>query len=94
MEVFQWLRENAFLVSMAVNIGLLIIWTFYAILFYQGYARQRRPMLIVHLSNWFAKEAECLIVNLTREPVHILGVLFSSDGDSQSLKLFTNGEDL
>jgi hypothetical protein len=36
-----------------------------------------------------------MIVNLTREPVHIEGVIIASgDGDGQSLKMFTGGEDV
>ena len=94
MEVLQWLRANLILVSTIVNIAMLAIWTFYAFLFYRQYERQHRPKIIIHLTNWFAKEAECLIINLTREPVHIEGVLIASGDDGQSLKMVTSGEDL
>ena len=73
MEVLQWLRANLILVSTIVNIAMLAIWAVYAFLFYRQYERQRRPKIIIHLTNWFAKEAECLIINLIREPVHIEG---------------------
>lgn len=94
MEAFQWLKDNAVLVSTAVNIGMLTIWVFYAFLFYHQYSRQRQPKIIVHLTNWLAKEAECLVINLTREPVHIEGVLIASGDDGQSLKMITGNEDL
>jgi hypothetical protein len=93
MEVVQWLRENAILVTAFVNIGMLIIWTFYAMLFYHQYRRQRRPKILVHLTNRQAKKGECLIVNLTREPVHIEAVLIASGDDGQSLKMLTGFED-
>jgi hypothetical protein len=94
LEVFQWLRGNASFVSTIINISMLVIWTFYAILFYQQYSRQRRPKIMIHLTNWLAKEAECLIVNLTPEPAHIEGVLIASGDGSQSLKMVTGYEDL
>jgi hypothetical protein len=95
VEVIQWLRENAVLLSTFVNIGMLLLWTFYAGLFYQQYRRQRQPKILVHVTNRLAREAECMIVNLTREPVHIEGVLIASgDGDGQSLRMFTGSEDV
>lgn len=51
---------------------MLVVWTFYSVLFYQEFRRQRTPFFVIHQANGHGLDATALVVNLSKEPVHIL----------------------
>ena len=71
----EWLVENAALVANLASLAMLVVWTFYAILFYREFQRQRTPFFVIHQAQGHGFDSTCLVVNLSKEPVHILCVM-------------------
>lgn len=68
----QWLVENAALVANLASLAMLVVWTFYSVLFYREFRRQRTPFFVIHQANGHGLDATALVVNLSKEPVHVL----------------------
>ena len=68
----EWLVENAALVANLASLAMLVVWTFYSVLFYREFRRQRTPFLVIHQAHGHGLEATVLVVNLSKEPVHVL----------------------
>lgn len=68
----EWLVENAALVANLASLATLVVWTIYLVLFYREFRRQRTPFLIIHQAHGHGLEATALVVNLSKEPVHVL----------------------
>lgn len=68
----SWLLQNANVVSALASAGMLVIWSLYAWLFYQEFRRQRGSQLFIHEAGAEDLGSTCILVNLSKEPVHIL----------------------
>lgn len=68
----EWLVENAALVANLASLATLVVWTFYLVLFYREFRRQRTPFLVIHQAHGHGLDATALVVNLSKEPVHVL----------------------
>src|SRR5690606_34544068 len=66
------LQQNAPLISAFAAVGSFFIWFTYAILFYSEFRYRRSPHLFIHAAGDGGANTECLIINLSSEPVHIL----------------------
>lgn len=73
------LRQNAPLISAFAAVGSFFIWFIYAILFYSEFRYRRSHHLFIHAAGDGGANTECLIINLSSEPVHILCSLASQD---------------
>jgi hypothetical protein len=73
--MLDWLVDNAALVANLASLAMLGVWTFYAVLFYREFQRQRRPFFVIHQAQGHGLDSTCLVVNLSREPIHVLCVL-------------------
>ncbi|MEX2584245.1 MAG: hypothetical protein WD766_13310 [Gemmatimonadota bacterium] len=71
----DWLIENAGLVANLASLAMLGVWTFYAILFYREFQRQRTPFFVIHQAQGHGLDSTCLVVNLSKEAVHVLCVM-------------------
>lgn len=76
----SWLQEHAAVLSALASIGMMLIWVIYAWLFYQEFRRQRGSVLFIHEAGSGEPGSVCVLVNLSREPVHVLCSLASRDG--------------
>jgi len=72
IESFQ---SYAWLVSIVLSFCTLIVWVFYAFLLHRDARHQRLPALFIHQANGHGPNSVCLLSNLGREIVHVLGVL-------------------
>lgn len=90
----QWLQENASLISAVASSGMLIVWTFYAWLFYEGFRRQRAAELFVHEAGGGTTGSKCLLVNLGKEPVHVVCSMAFRDGAAARLHDTSEERDL
>ncbi|MEX2494798.1 MAG: hypothetical protein WD448_01850 [Woeseia sp.] len=90
----DWLQNNAPLVSAAASVGMFVVWTFYAWLFYDGFRRQRAAQLVIHEAGGGRTGSTCLLVNLGQEPVHVLCSMAFRDGAGARLHDTSGGEDL
>ncbi|WNK19038.1 hypothetical protein P1P91_09100 [Halomonas piscis] len=78
----DWLNENGQAISAITSVVTVFVWIFYAQLLYDGYARQRRPRIIVNRGKGVGLEALCLISNMSTEPIyvqHLIAVLCTRD---------------
>lgn len=75
----EFLRQNAPLLSAFASVGGFFIWTIYAILFYSELRYRRSPHIFIHAAGDGGSSTECLIINLSSEPVHVLCSLASRD---------------
>lgn len=73
--MLKWLIEHTSLVASLATLLTAVVWTFYAVLFFREFARQRRPFFVIHQARGSGLDALCLLVNLSKEPVHVLCVL-------------------
>jgi hypothetical protein len=76
-----WLQQHAQVISALASTGMMLIWVVYAWLFYQEFRRQRAAQLFIQATGDEQCGATCLLVNLSRETVHVLGTL-AADRDT------------
>lgn len=67
----EWLNDHAQAVSAISSILTLFVWVFYAQLLYSGYARQRRPRIIINRGKGVGLDALCLVSNMSNEAIYI-----------------------
>ncbi|GAB2726067.1 hypothetical protein [Halomonas garicola] len=78
----DWLNENSQAISAVTSVVTVFVWIFYAQLLYDGYARQRRPRIIINRGKGVGMEALCLISNMSVEAIyvqHLIAVLHTRD---------------
>lgn len=68
----MWSTENLTVLS---NVTMTIVWLVYLHLFLREHKRHNRPFLIIHHAQGCDPGALCLIVNMSKEPVHVLCVV-------------------
>lgn len=95
-----WLVAHLALVSAFVSAGTLLVWIFYAHLLWTGFHRSERPMLLIHQAGGTGPGSSCLVVNLSRQPLHVIGVhcVLRTDNHVVALRLneyrrITNSEE-
>lgn len=75
----EFLRQNASVISALAAVGSFFIWTIYAFLFYSEFRRRRSSHIFIHAAGNGGPETECLVINLSSEPIHIFCSLVASD---------------
>lgn len=90
----EWLNHHAPVISALASTGMMLIWVGYAWLFYQEFRRQRGSDLFIHEAGGGELRSVCLLVNLSREPVHVLCSLATRDGATLRLQDRTGQDDL
>ncbi|WP_018916009.1 hypothetical protein [Vreelandella zhanjiangensis] len=82
----EWLNEHAQAISAVSSILTLFVWVFYAQLLYGGYARQRRPRIIINRGKGVGLDALCLVSNMSNEAIyvqHLVAVLHTKEQSYQ-----------
>lgn len=82
----DWLYQHADLVSAFASVGMLVIWAIYAWLFFKEFKRARGSLLFIHEAGGQTSSSSCMLVNLSKEPVHILCSLAACDGQTIRLR--------
>ena len=83
--MWGWLQQNSAIISALASIATLLVWAIYLQIIYQDYKRQRRPRLIVHQTQGSRKDARCLLINLSSEPIHIQCVSIAAEINGQEV---------
>ena len=81
--MWGWLQQNSEIVVALTSVATLMVWATYLQLILQDYKRQRRPRLIIHQTQGSRKDARCLLINLSSEPIHIQCVSIASHIDER-----------
>lgn len=69
-------------VSVATNVFMAMIWVIYLQKFVTQYRRTNRPVLIIHHAQGNDPSALCLFVNMSKEPIHVVGVFANMHGSN------------
>ena len=69
--MWDWFQQNSSVISALTSLATLLVWATYLQIIYQDYKRQRRPRLIIHQTQGSRKDARCLLINMSSEPIHI-----------------------
>lgn len=91
MEVFskmsfaEWFAEHAGLIANFATLAMLLVWLFYTLLFYRDFKQQRSPLIVIHQAQGHGLESTCLLVNLSKEPIHVLCVLMVAHTEDGTL---------
>jgi hypothetical protein len=73
----DWITANLNLISTLSNMAMLLVWVFYARLFYKNFSRQRNPLIFIHRTFGESLNPDCLVVNLSSDTIHILCVMMT-----------------
>lgn len=88
----EFLSQNAPIVSAFASAGGFFIWTVYAFLFYSEFRRRRGSHIFIHAAGDGGPRTECLVINLSQEPVHILCSLAASRESAVQIQAIGNEE--
>lgn len=77
-------------VSALISLGTLLVWVFYAHLLWKGFNRGEQPLLLIHQAGGVGPGSSCLVVNLSRQPLHVLSVYFVLRTDNHEFGLRLN----
>lgn len=86
----HWIATHIGTISAAVSIATLFVWVFYAHLLWRGFHRSERPLILIHQAGGMGPASSCLVVNLSRQPLHVLTVYFVLRTDSHEFGLRLN----
>ncbi len=81
--MWDWFQQNSSVISAFASLATLLVWAIYLQIIYQDYKRQRRPRLIIHQTQGSRKDARCLLINLSSEPIHIQCVSVAAQIDER-----------
>jgi hypothetical protein len=74
--LMHFVSEYSEAISALANVGILLVWLVYAQLLYLNFSRQRKPKININQINGYDLESsECVISNLSQEPVQIECIL-------------------
>ena len=82
--MLEWLNNNSGALSAIASFCTLGVWLFYAQLLYLGFARQRRPRILINRGRSKSPDGMCLVSNMSSEAIfvsHVVGVLHTSQGE-------------
>ncbi|MEX0761402.1 MAG: hypothetical protein WD208_01900 [Dehalococcoidia bacterium] len=91
----EWLKNNALLLSVFVNILMLAVWVFYATLLYRDYRRRQRPRLIIHQSRGYSTNSICLLINMSQQHLNVECVMaVVHDSEKSYKRIVTSYDDI
>lgn len=74
----EWFTEHASLIANIASMAMLFVWLFYTALFYRDFRQQRMPLIVLHQTNGYEHDSSCLLVNMSKQPVHVLCVMLAA----------------
>lgn len=88
--MIDWLPTHLAIVSVLVSVGSLLVWVFYARLLWIGFNRGERPLILIHQAGGMGPGSSCLVVNLSRQPLHVINVHFILHTENHAFDLRVN----
>lgn len=76
--MFDWLRDNAAVVSALGSLATVVIWLLYLQLFYRNFRLQQEPHLIIKQGHGFDLDTPCYVSNMSQHPVDVMAVLIDA----------------
>ncbi len=85
--MWTWINENAAVLNVFLNAGMLAIWGVYLHVFLTTFIRQRSATILVTRGAGEGVNARCLVTNMSTEPVYIQSVLATVISKDRALTL-------
>lgn len=79
--MWSWLSENHGAVSALASCMTLVVWLLYFQLLYLGFRNTQRASILISIAGGPQLAAECILANLSREPVYVEAVAISVVGE-------------
>lgn len=81
-----WIAKHANVITAFANVGMLLIWAFYAQLFYRNFKRYRRPRIIIDQMSGQAGASTCVVTNMSQEMLYLKCILVAGhDGQNREI---------
>lgn len=85
MPVVDWLQQYATLLTSLGNLLLVLIWAIYLQMFYRQSQRHQKAELLIHRAQGSEFSASCLLVNMSKEVVHVQCVIVKIETSEKAL---------
>lgn len=94
--MFEWLSNNAQVVSSLGTLATLLVWIIWLQLMYNDYRSRRQPRMLIHRTHGPGPGSNCLLVNLSQEIIHVVCVqaLARDDDEEKLIVLGTESGDI
>jgi hypothetical protein len=83
----SWFAEHAALVANMASMAMLLVWVFYTALFYRDFRQQRMPLIVLHQAHGHGLESSCLLVNMSKQPIHVLCVMMAARTENDEVTM-------
>ena len=84
MFIADWLQQYASALVAGGNFLLVIIWGVYLQMFYRQSQRQQDPTIVIHSAQGPAASSTCLLVNMSKEVLHVECVLAEIETEQET----------
>ena len=91
--MWEWLQQNAQVVSSLGTIFTLFVWLIWLSLMYADFKAKRRPRLVIHQTHGMGPESHCLLVNLSPGAIHVQCVMAVAIVDGEAERSLTLGSE-
>jgi hypothetical protein len=75
--MFEWITQNANVLSLVIDIGMLAVWLTYLHVFLNGFQRQTRSKIVINRGVGNDLDARCLISNMSSESIYVESIVAS-----------------
>lgn len=79
--MWTWLSDNHGAVSALASSLMLVVWLAYFQLLYLGFRNTQRASILISIAGGPQPTAECILANLSREPIYVEAVALSVEGE-------------
>ena len=67
--MWQWIDQNSGALNVLLNLGILVVWSFYLQLFVAGYRRERSSKILISCGAGEAADTHCFVCNMSAEAI-------------------------
>lgn len=75
MAIFDFIQENAELVSALTSVLSVGVWIFYANLLYRQFRHQHHPRVMIHQAPDLSGESQCMLINMSPRLVNVVSIV-------------------
>lgn len=79
--MWAWISENHGAISAIASCLTLVVWLLYFQLLYLGFRNTQRASILISIAGGPQLAAECILANLSREPIYVEAVAISVHGE-------------
>ena len=81
-QMWNWLGENSSAIGVLTGVLTLVVWVLYFQLLYLGFRQTQRSNLLISIAGGPQIDAQCIIANMSRQPIYIEAVAVSVKGEA------------